>query len=90
MPPSNVQPGRTLLFLGAISLAAIAFVLFAPLVECPICRLIFDIEQGVDGRTGSKVYLLRKGCDHCWRGRISAYTRWLNPRYPFHGTPFEN
>jgi hypothetical protein len=80
--------GNTIVLGVAAVILIVLIVLFAPLVECPICRIGFIVEQGEQSTPSPRRYWFGRGCDFCWKGRISAYTRWLDPHSPFPGSHF--
>jgi hypothetical protein len=74
---------------GAVAFVLISMILFfAPLVECPSCRITFAIEQGEQSTPSPRHFLFGRGCDFCWKGRMSVYTRWWDPHSPFPGSHY--
>jgi hypothetical protein len=78
--------GSTIALCVAALILIVMIVLFAPFVECPICKVEFAVEQEVESTPSSRHYWFGRGCDFCWKGRISVYTRWLDPHSPFPGS----
>ncbi len=70
---------------GFVLVALALIVLFAPLWECPICRMWFEVDRA-SKTAPSGIYILGEGCEQCWRGRLSAYRRWWDPHSPFPGS----
>jgi hypothetical protein len=88
-PNAVAHLGTRLLVVGLALVAVMLMVIFAPVLDCPLCRMFYDVEKAVDPGSVPKFYF-PKGCELCWRGRMSLYRRWLDPHSPLYGIPFRN
>jgi hypothetical protein len=70
---------------AAVLVVVAALVLFLPVVECPSCEIDHLVREGEDGYSPPRRYWFGRGCDSCWRGRISVFNRYLNPNSLFYG-----
>ena len=86
MPEAKPRRGNAI-FLGAVALISILVLIFlAPFMECPMCRMEFDVDQAAQSAPSPRRYWFGRGCDFCWKGRISVFTRFLDPHSPFPGS----
>src|SRR5579872_1446990 len=89
-PKAAAPRGTSLLITGLGFLAVTVIVLFAPVLECPLCWMRYDIENAIVPGSAPKVSFFSGGCELCWRGRISVYRRWIDHHSPFYTDPFRN
>jgi hypothetical protein len=81
--PSLRKPGPTFLFWILMLALVVATVLFAPLFDCPTCKVIYDVTYGAGGGGCPRLVPYPRfstGCEQCWHGRVGLYRRWKQPQ----------